>query len=239
MRPPGVAALAERLEPYLSDASLLRVALTHRSYVAESGVTESNERLEFLGDAVLGLVVASRLYEELPGVPEGDLARIRAAVVSEPALAAAARRTGIGGAVLLGRGEDQSGGRDKASILADAFEAIVGATYLAGGLVAAVSLLDDLLGEEIAAASAASELGDAKNRLQERCARDGADPPAYSVRESGPDHERHFRAEVVVRDGSGVRATGRGEGRSKKQAEREAALDALALLAASEQGRRA
>lgn len=234
MHEPGVAALAARIEPYLRDASLLRLALTHRSYCAETDASESNERLEFLGDAVLGLVVTARLFVDLPAVPEGDLARIRAAVVSEPTLASAARAVGVGEALLLGRGEAHSGGRAKSSILADALEAIVGAAYLAGGLAAATGLVEDLLGEEIAVASSSRELGDAKNRLQEWCSRAGFDPPEYSLSERGPDHARHFSAVVVVRGGSGVHATGRGQGPSKKQAERAAAEDVLAALVAVE-----
>lgn len=220
--------LARRLEPYLADAALLRRALTHRSYCAEAGAESSNERLEHLGDAVLGLVVSEHLFHVLPGVPEGDLARMRAAVVSTAALAPVAARAGVGRALLLGRGEDVSGGREKPSLLADALEAIVGATYLASGLDGARGLVLDLLGAQIAEASSGIELGDAKNRLQELTSRLGEDLPRYEVRESGPDHAKRFSAAVVA--GPGV--VGRGTGSSKKQAERAAALDALEALGA-------
>jgi len=155
---------------------------------------------------------------------------MRAAVVSEPALADAARGARIGAAVLLGRGEAHSGGRDKASILADTFEAIVAATFLAGGVDMARALVEDLLGGAITTASATRELGDAKNRLQELCARLGIGAPSYSVHESGPDHARRYRAEVAVGRGP-ERVAGHGEGRSKKQAERAAALEVLEVIA--------
>ena len=220
--------LASRLAPYLRDESLLLNALTHRSHCAEASGAVSNERLEHLGDAVLGLVVSEHLYLSLPGVPEGDLARIRAAVVSTAALAPVAARAGVGAALLLGRGEDLSGGREKQSILADAFEAIVGATFLDAGLDAARALVLDLLGEQIADASAVAELGDAKNRLQELASRLGRELPRYEVSESGPDHAKCFAAVVVVGDA----VAGRGAGHSKKQAERAAALEALEALEA-------
>lgn len=213
------------------------MALTHRSYVAEVAGEASNERLEFLGDAVLGLVVAEHCYRALPGVPEGDLARIRAAVVSEEALAPVAASIGVGDAVLLGRGEASSGGRAKPSILADALEALIGATYLAGGLERARALVLELLGEAIEEAASAAELGDPKNRLQELCARLGLEPPRYRLRESGPDHAKRYVADVDVEvaaaaDGvaCSVVASGHGAGRSKKQAERAAAAEALARL---------
>ncbi len=179
-------------------------------------------------------MVAEHLYRDLPELPEGDLARIRAAVVSEPALAEAAGAAAVGGALLLGRGEAHSGGRLKPSILADALEAIVGATYLSGGIDDARALVEDVLGDAIAAASATRELGDAKNRLQELCARLGLDPPGYTLHQSGPDHARRFVAEVAVAGPPGAGAVGRGEGRSKKQAERAAALDALANLSGAD-----
>ena len=186
----------------------------------------SNERLEHLGDAVLGLVVSEQLFHGQPDVPEGDLARMRAAVVSTAALAPVAERAGVGRALLLGRGEDASGGREKPSLLADALEAIIGATYLASGLDGARGLVVELLGDKIAEVSSGIELGDAKNRLQELASRRGDELPHYEVRESGPDHAKRFAAVVVV--GRGV--VGRGTGSSKKQAERAAALDALDAL---------
>jgi ribonuclease-3 len=191
----------------------------------------SNERLEFLGDAVLGLIVTDHLYQLLPGVPEGDLARIRASVVSEHALAPLSASLGVGEALRLGRGEAFSGGREKPSILADALEAIIGATFLAGGLEGSRGFVLEVTAELIDEAASVEELGDPKNRLQEQSARLGLDPPRYEVRETGPDHARRYRAEVVVAAGAAqVPVTGRGTGRSKKQAERAAAVEALAAL---------
>jgi ribonuclease-3 len=233
---------------HLDDGRLLRLALTHRSFCAEVPGEGSNERLEYLGDAVLGLVVAEHLYRILPDVPEGDLARIRAAVVSEDALAPASAALGVGPALLLGRGEAHSGGREKPSILADALEALIGATFLAGGLEGATAFVLELMGEAIDDAASVAELGDPKNRLQELSARLGLGPPRYQVRETGPDHAKRYVADVVVAQvvvadavaadavvAEGERAgaaRGSGAGRSKKQAERAAAVEALAALTA-------
>ncbi len=205
------------------------MALAHRSHCAENPGEESNERLEFLGDAVLGLVVTAELYAAHPHLPEGDLARIRAAVVSTGALAPVAAGLGIGGELLLGKGEAASGGRDKPSILADALEALIGAVYLAHGLDRAREFVMGLLGAELASAAGAA-LGDAKNRLQELAVRIGEDAPRYRLREQGPDHDKRFSAEVYL----GQRVLGRGTGRSKKQAERAAAEEAVAVLAEAE-----
>jgi len=215
-----------RLERFVTDPALLHLSLSHRSYCAEVTGEESNERLEFLGDAILGLVVTEELYNRHPGLPEGDLARIRAAVVSTEALAPVAERLGLGEALLLGRGEAASGGRAKASILADALEAFIGATYLSGGIETARSCVLELLGESLAEESRRAVLGDAKNRLQEHAAREGGLTLRYEVRAEGPDHARRYFAEVFLGDV----VTGRGEGHSKKAAERAAAqavLDAL------------
>jgi ribonuclease-3 len=206
---------------------LLRTAVTHRSYCAEHPGTSSNERLEFLGDAVLGLVVADHLYRIRPGLAEGDLARMRSAIVSTEALAPIARSLGIGDALLLGRGEEGSNGREKASLLADAFEALIGATFLDGGLDVAQAFVLDHLGELIATEAARSELGDPKNRLQELANRRGAAAPRYLVEGRGPDHDRFFWATVEV---AGV--VTHGSGTSKRRAERNAAAEALDLLAA-------
>ncbi|HXZ82136.1 MAG TPA: ribonuclease III domain-containing protein, partial [Acidimicrobiales bacterium] len=140
------AELGVRLGPGVVDAELLRLALCHRSYCAEVAGQESNERLEFLGDAVLGLVVTADLYRRRPELPEGDLARIRAAVVSTEALAPVGASLGLGAALLLGRGEDASGGREKPSILADALEAVIGAVYLSGGMEQASAFVLGLIG---------------------------------------------------------------------------------------------
>jgi len=174
---------------------------------------------------VLGFVVADHLFRENPDFNEGDLTRIRAEVVSTQVLAPIARELGIGDAVLLGRGEEQSGGRDKPSILADALEAIIGAAYLSSGVEAAAAFTLDLLTDELSEISGRPELGDPKNRLQELAARSGLQPPRYELAESGPDHARRFSAIVHVGD-----VTGAGAGSSKKRAEREAARVAIAAL---------
>ena len=156
---------------------MLHQALSHRSYCSEWGGRPSNERLELLGDAVLGLVVTDHLYRAFPDLPEGDLTRLRASVVSTKALAPVATELGVGEAVLLGKGEETSGGRTKESILADCLEAIVAAVYLSLGLTAATSLVVGLLGEPIARIAAEGRLGDPKNRLQELAARLDLGPP--------------------------------------------------------------
>ncbi|MGH9303120.1 MAG: ribonuclease III [Acidimicrobiales bacterium] len=207
---------------------LLHQALSHRSYCAETPGQDSNERLEWLGDAVLGLAVTHHLYELFPGVPEGDLARIRAAVVSTGALAPIAEHLGVGSAIGLGRGEEASGGRHKDSILADALEAIIGAVYLSAGHVGASELVLELVGERIDAVAAEARLGDPKNRLQELSSHLGLGQPVYRLNERGPDHAKAFTAEVCV----GAERLGSGDGRSKKQAERAAAAEAVAVLLA-------
>ncbi len=216
----GAAALAERLGHTFSDLSLLRHALAHRSWCGEQeGGAPSNERLEFLGDAVLGLVVAGYTFERYPEFAEGKLAKVRSAVVNARVLAQVAGRLGIGEVLLLGRGEEGSGGRTKASILADAFEAILGAVYLDAGWEAAQQLVLRELGDAIARAGEEPDDFDHKSRLQEKAVRDGEGTPRYVVVGSGPDHDRAYVAEVFL--GGTLRGTG--EGRSKKDAEQEAA----------------
>ena len=221
----GLIALTERLSSYGTDASILRPALVHRSYCAEMPGESSNERLEFLGDAVLGLIVTDYLYVHYPELAEGDLARIRSAVVSTEALAPVARSLGVGEALLLGNGEDASGGRKKASLLADALEAIIGALYQGVGFVSTRRFVLDLFVDQIDDAAGVEELGDAKNRLQERVARLGLLAPVYELAEQGPDHAKQFFA--LVRIG---KVTGNGTGPTKKSAERAAAEDALGQL---------
>jgi ribonuclease-3 len=207
---------------------LLHQALSHRSYCSEWGGRPSNERLELLGDAVLGLVVTDHLYRAFPDLPEGDLTRLRASVVSTKALAPVATELGVGEAVLLGKGEETSGGRTKESILADCLEAIVAAVYLSLGLTAATSLVVGLLGEPIARIAAEGRLGDPKNRLQELAARLDLGPPSYKVTDKGPEHAKVFSAEVTV----GGEVLGRGTGLSRKLAERVAATAGLEIIAA-------
>jgi ribonuclease-3 len=201
------------------DITLLQHALAHRSWCGErEGGAPSNERLEFLGDAVLGLVVARYSYEFFPHFPEGMLAKVRSAVVNSRVLAQVSERLGVGDVLLLGRGEEASGGRTKASILADAFEAILGAVYLDAGWDAAELLVLRELREAITRA----DDFDHKSRLQEKAVHDGEGAPRYVVVGSGPDHERAYEAEVFV---AGARL-GVGSGRSKKDAEQEAARNA-------------
>jgi ribonuclease-3 len=193
--------------------------MAHRSWVAESADATSNERLEFLGDAVLGLVVTDHIYRAYPALPEGELAKVRASVVSAAALAEVAEELALGDSVLLGKGEDLSGGREKPSILADALEAVIGAVYLDGGWNAASGLVFDLLGSRITDAASGPGGQDYKTRLQELAVRVADGVPVYVVRDEGPDHAKRFHASVRVGD----REYHGGEGRSKKQAEQAAA----------------
>lgn len=194
-------------------------AFVHESAVREGLGARSNERLEFLGDAVLGLVVTIHLYRAYPTMPEGELAKVRASVVSSAALAEVAASLGVGDAILLGKGESQSGGRDKPSILADAMEALLAAVYLDRSWSAAEALIMRLLGGRIADAAAGPGGHDYKTRLQELCARHFDQLPVYTVSDDGPDHAKSFEAVVSVNG----RVLGRGVGRSKKQAEQGAA----------------
>jgi ribonuclease-3 len=216
----------------------LALALTHRSWCAEHAGEASNERLEFLGDAVLGLVVTAYIFDRHPEMPEGSLAKLRAAVVSAPTLAAVAADLGVGPALRLGKGEAASGGRGKASILADAMEALIGAVYVDGGLDAARRLVLDLFEERIddeVAGPGGPGGADHKTQLQELVARRFEAVPAYVVSDEGPDHEKTFFAEVRVGD----ELVGRGEGRNKKAAEQAAAGAALAHLATTTDARTA
>src|SRR3954451_5011274 len=220
-------ALAERLGYRFGDRSLLATAMAHRSWCAETPGEPSNERLEFLGDAVLGLVVTDHLFRSYD-LPEGELAKVRASVVNSEALAEVAAELDIGAALLLGKGEDASGGREKPSILADAMEAVLGAVYLDGGWEPAADLVMNLLGERIATAAEGPGGHDFKTRLQELAARHYDTLPRYDVLDEGPDHAKKFFATVRL---EGV-AQGHGEGRSKKQAEQAAARAAWRALVA-------
>ena len=203
----------------LRDRDLLRRALTHRSFAYENGGLPTNERLEFLGDAVLGLVVTDHLYRSFPDLPEGQLAKLRASVVNMNALADVARSIDLGSWMLLGRGEEYSGGRDKASILADTFEAILGAVYVDRGLTTASKLVHRFFDPLMAEASTRGASLDWKTSLQELAAANLLGVPEYVVSESGPDHAKRFRAVSVVAG----QEWGTGEGRSKKEAEQRAA----------------
>lgn len=216
-RPEGTELL-RTLDAGLSPA-LLERALTHRSFAYEHGGLPTNERLEFLGDAVLGLVVTDALFREYPDLPEGQLAKLRAAVVNMRALARVARGLHLGDFIRLGRGEEGTGGRDKSSILADTLEAVIGAVYIERGLNEASGLVHRLFDPVIADSARLGAGLDWKTSLQELTAAGVLGVPEYQVEESGPDHQKSFRALVRV----GGRVYGSGEGHSKKEAEQQAA----------------
>jgi ribonuclease-3 len=203
-------------------------SVAHRSWCAESGAAASNERLEFLGDAVLGLVVTDHIFRTYPDLPEGELAKVRASVVNSSALAEVAATLDLGSALLLGKGEDQSGGREKPSILADAMEALIGAVYLDQGWDAAAGVVMRLFGQRMNEAAAGPGGQDYKTRLQELSARFLDELPHYVVLAEGPDHAKQFHATVYL----GAEPRGEGEGRSKKQAEQAAARIAWEKLSA-------
>jgi ribonuclease III len=198
----------------------------HRSWCAEHAGWASNERLEFLGDSVLGIIVTDHLFRTYPELPEGSLAKVRASVVSAAALSEVAIELRLGDALLLGKGEDGSGGREKPSILADALEAVIGVVYIEAGPVAASTLVLHLMLDRITEAASGPGGQDYKTRLQELAARVLDAAPRYDVLDDGPDHAKRFFASVRV-DGE---VHGRGEGRSKKQAEQAAARDAWEKL---------
>lgn len=218
----ALGALEAAIGHCFDDAGLLRQALQHRSFVAENFGASSNERLEFLGDAVLGVVVTDELYRTWVDAPEGVLAKARAAVVSSENLAECATAYGLGAHLALGKGEDQSGGREKPSILADAMEAVIGAVYLDGGMGAARRFILDAVGAGLEDAVTGEGSKDFKTRLQELSAQVLSRLPSYSVEGRGPDHAKEFEATVLL---DGVVA-GSGRGRSKKQAEQAAAREA-------------
>ncbi|MGH9150080.1 MAG: ribonuclease III, partial [Acidimicrobiales bacterium] len=200
--------MAERLGRPFADGGLLARALAHRSWCAETEGAESNERLEFLGDAVLGLVITDHLYRTYPDLPEGELAKVRASLVNSEALAEVAADLGMGAALHLGKGEAQSGGREKPSILADAMEAVIGAVYLDGGWPAAAGLIMTLLADRIEDAAAGPGGQDFKTRLQELATRRFEQLPRYEVDDEGPDHAKRFFARVSVH--GEVRGAGEG-----------------------------
>ncbi len=193
--------------------------MAHRSWCAEHPGTQSNERLEFLGDAVLGWVVADLAYHRYDDLPEGALTGLRKGVVNALALADVATSLDLGDHLLLGRGEDAAGGREKPSILSDALEALFGAVYVDGGPPAAHAVIDRLIGARLEGTVQRLEFLDYKSRLQELAVRRGAGIPEYHTRSEGPDHAKRFFASVVI-DG---RVAGEGIGRSKKAAEQAAA----------------
>ena len=210
------------------DAQLLERALTHRSFAYENGGLPTNERLEFLGDSVLGVVVTETLYLGHPDLSEGRLAKLRAAVVNARALAEVGRQIGLGDHVKLGRGEEATGGRTKASILSDTVEAVIGAVHLSeGGIATSTEVVHRLFDPLIEAASALGAGLDWKTSLQELAAEQALGVPEYVIDDAGPDHLKTFTAQVRVGD----QLYGNGVGRSKKEAEQAAAETAYGDLA--------
>lgn len=222
----------EKLIDYcFNDRSLLLQALTHPSHAHENsdGSAGNYQRLEFLGDAVLGMVLAAELYKRFPASTEGDLSRYRSQIADQETLASIARLQGVGPYIKLGRGEEQSHGHDKDSILADVLESLIGAVYLDGGLEASKRLILELFRDRLQVDESVLRVNDFKSALQEQLSACRLPAPQYvMVEESGPPHDRSFRFQVLV-DG---RVAGEGGGRSKKQAQQTAAADALKGLQA-------
>ena len=222
---PDLSHLSARLGYAFTDISLLETAMHHRSWNAENDGGESNERLEFLGDAVLGWVVADIVYSQHSDLPEGKLTDLRKSVVNANALAEVAAELGIGEFLMLGKGEDTAGGREKTSILSDALEAVIGAVYIDAGPQATHDVVSALMGKRIVDAVGGLDRLDAKTRLQELASKLEAHVH-YKVEDEGPDHEKMFFATVFVGD----RELGYGEGKSKKAAEQIAAEIACDVL---------
>lgn len=230
-----VAALEGRLLVELTDRPLATAALTHKSWCNEhrEGPGQDNERLEFLGDAVVDLAISHRLMERYPRASEGELSKLRALIVNEEALARIARKISLGDLLYLGRGEELTGGREKSSVLADALEAVLGAVYLSGGMDRVLQLVDRLFAEVLDGVAEGRSGLDYKTLLQEDVQNRLRLSPRYRVvSEKGPDHEKVFEVEVTI--GQDVYA--RSSGRSKKEAEQSAARETLAMLAAKPLG---
>jgi len=222
----SLGALEKRLGHTFADTELLRRAMCHRSWVAESDDQFSNERLEFLGDAVLGWVIADLVFDRYADLAEGALSDLRKSVVNANALAEVAAELHVGEHLLLGRGEDAALGREKVSILSDAMEAVLGAVYIDGGPAAAFALIERLFGHRLESAISMLDRLDYKSALQEVLAQQNKPTPDYVVRSTGPDHDKTFFAKVIV----AKRLLGEGQGRSKKAAEQAAASAAFSAL---------
>ena len=206
----------------------VELALTHRSFAYESGGIPTNERLEFLGDAVLGVVIAHELFRRHPNYSEGQLAKMRSAVVNARALAGVARELALGSHIKLGKGEETTGGRDKSSILSDTLEAIIGATYLEQGMSVAHELVTRLFADLLDYSASLGAGLDWKTSLQELAAERGLGVPTYVVAQSGPEHAKEFEAHIVL----GQQSFGAGHGSNKKEAEQQAAANAYTELQA-------
>ena len=228
---PDLQLLRTRLGVEVPDDILLQ-ALTHRSFAYENGNLRPNERLEFLGDSVLGLVVTDELFHRYPDAAEGQLAKMRAGVVNSVALADVARSLGLGEFILLGKGEDATGGREKKSILADTMEAIMGAIYISRGMVEATSAILRLTASKLAATASLGAGLDWKTSLQELSARLGLGAPEYQMSAAGPDHDKTFTAIVRLQSAN----YGIGTGSSKKIAEQNAARQTYQDLGGPEVG---
>lgn len=229
---PDLAALQEILGVVFNKPSLLEQAMVHSSYVNENPtiVSGHNERLEFLGDAILGFIVAEKLYQDSPDLSEGEMTKLRSALVRRDTLARVARAVRLGDFLYLGKGEEASGGRGKTANLAGALEAVIAATFLDQGVATTRNLILRLLGEELARVVSQGMAVDYKSRLQELMQSRYQSTPAYRLVEAvGPDHDKRFTVEVMAGD----TVLGRGTGKSKKSAEAEAARSALERLATS------
>ena len=219
------ASLTQRLGITI-EAELLELALTHSSYAYENGKIPNNERLEFLGDSVLGFVVTGHVYAENPDLDEGSLSRLRSATVSAKTLAIAANQIGLGEFIRLGKGEISTDGRNKTNILADTFEAIIGAAYLSGGLAPAKTIIDTLVLPLLSSEDELLETSEPRTVLSDVLKTQGKAEAVFEVTHEGPDHDRTFFAEVVV-EGSSI---SKGSGRTRKAAEAQAAIAALKFL---------
>jgi len=224
-----LARLEACVKQSFQNAHVALVALTHKSYINEhkDEPQEDNERLEFLGDAVVDLAIGQRLMERFPKANEGELSKLRALIVNEEGLARVARAVGIGDLILLGRGEALTGGRDKPSVLADALEAVVGALYLGNGMTAVLGFIDTFFGDALQGVAEGRQGRDHKSVLQEAAQQRLKASPRYRVvSEAGPEHEKIFEIEVSINGELYARSTGR----SKKEAEQAAAEKTLAML---------
>ncbi len=219
LSPDSLDALQDRLGVVFDDPDLLVRSVSHRSWCSENGDVTSNERLEFLGDSVLGLIVTRYVFDHFPHLPEGQLSEVRAGVVNARALAEIASEIGLGEFVLLGKGEAAAGGAAKPSILADSMEAVIASVYLDQGWETVRDFVLRLLAGRIVEVVEGPGGRDFKTRLQELAAQLSLGRPRYHVDDDGPDHAKHFRATVLL---TGV-VYGSGEGRSKKEAEQQAA----------------
>lgn len=209
------------------DRMILNNALTHKSYLRKSEFLGNNERLEFLGDSVLGFSVAEYLYKNYRELPEGDLTKVRANVVCEECLYKVAKKIGLGKEIHLGKGEEQSDGRNRPSILSDALEAVFAAIFLDGGIDSAKKVIINLLKDEIESAVKRRNIKDYKTVLQEYVQKDNAFAPTYEIiKEEGPDHDKVFTSQVLLNG----KVMAQGVGKTKKDAEKEAAKNALTKL---------